>query len=362
MSAPGLVFRVIDTGQRGGRANMAFDQALIELHVERRIPDTIRFLQFSPCVLVGRHQNLAEEVDLDYCAEHGVEVGRRVTGGGALYLDPSQFGWELVFNRATLGVRDLADAARRICEAAAAGLSQLGIPVHYRPRNDLEIDGRKVGGTGGFFDNDTLFYQGTVLLDCDAARMTHALRVPAAKLAKRALTEAAARMIGLNQALGRPVAPADAKAALLRGFADNLGLTLQLGGIGQQEEARAAALLQDEIGTEDFVHGPQAPAAPHASAELATAGGRLRVDFRLEGPDRGLIREALITGDFFVTPPRIIYDLEASLRGSPAADAPHAIRHLLASRSATCLGFTPDDLARAADQALRGTAAEGCHD
>ena len=353
MTAPRPVFRVIDTGLRGGRANIAFDQALIELHVEQRIPDTIRFLEFSPCVLVGRHQNLAEEVDLAYCAEHGVEVGRRVTGGGGLYLDASQFGWELVFHRATLGVRDLADATQRICEAAAAGLSLLGVPVHYRPRNDLEIDGRKVGGTGGFFDNDTLFYQGTVLLGFDAARMTHALRVPAAKLAKRALTEAAARMIGLDQALGRPVAPADAKAALLRGFADRLGLTIQPGSIGPEEEDRAASLLHSEIGTEDFVCGPHvAAAAPHASADLATAGGRLRVDFRLEGPDRSLIREALITGDFFVTPPRAIFDLEASLRGSAAAAAPQAIRHTLASRGATCLGFTPDDLARAAEQAL----------
>ena len=43
---------------------------------------------------------------------------------------------------------------RRICEAAALGLNKLGVPARYRPRNDLEVDGRKISGTGGFFDGD----------------------------------------------------------------------------------------------------------------------------------------------------------------------------------------------------------------
>ncbi|HSQ04600.1 MAG TPA: hypothetical protein VLN59_11215, partial [Burkholderiales bacterium] len=74
-------FRVIDTGIRSGRANIAFDQALIEAHKARRIPDTIRFLRFRPSALVGIHQILSHEVRLDYCRTSGIEVGRRITGG-----------------------------------------------------------------------------------------------------------------------------------------------------------------------------------------------------------------------------------------------------------------------------------------
>lgn len=60
--------RVIDTGIRRGRENVAFDQALIEARNEGRVPETIRFLRFRPSALVGLHQILSHEVRLFYCA------------------------------------------------------------------------------------------------------------------------------------------------------------------------------------------------------------------------------------------------------------------------------------------------------
>ena len=50
------------------------------------------------------------------------------------------------------------------------------------------------------------------------------------------------------------------------------------------------------------------------SASLTGRGGTVRADIRLEGVHRDRIREVLITGDFFITPPRVVFDLEASLR------------------------------------------------
>ena len=129
--------RAIDTGIRSGRANVAFDQALIDAHRAGRIADTIRFLRFRPSALVGLHQILSHEVRLEFCRRQGIEVGRRITGGGGLYLDEGQIGWELVLARRSLGTTDLAAIARRICEAAAAGLRRLGAAAEFRPRNDI---------------------------------------------------------------------------------------------------------------------------------------------------------------------------------------------------------------------------------
>ncbi|MBI3371675.1 MAG: lipoate--protein ligase family protein, partial [Betaproteobacteria bacterium] len=82
-----IPFRVIDTGVRNGRTQIAFDQALIELHREGRVPDTVRFLRFEPSALVGRHQAIGQELKLDFCRANGVALVRRITGGGAIYLD-----------------------------------------------------------------------------------------------------------------------------------------------------------------------------------------------------------------------------------------------------------------------------------
>ena len=93
------LFRVVDTGVREGRFNIAFDQAMIELHQAGRIPDTFRFLRFPPTALIGRHQALSQEIDVPYCRAHGIGIVRRITGGGAIYLDEGQLGWGLVFHR-----------------------------------------------------------------------------------------------------------------------------------------------------------------------------------------------------------------------------------------------------------------------
>jgi lipoate-protein ligase A len=178
-------FRIIDTGVRAGRANIAFDAALIEERQADRVPDTIRFLRFPPTALIGRHQDLSREIDLDYCKSNSIGTVRRITGGGAIYLDEGQLGWELVFHRSSLGVAALPDLAREICNAAAKGFQELGVDAKFRPRNDIEVDGRKISGTGGFFDGDVLIYQGTVLVDMNAQQMVSALNVPQSNSASR---------------------------------------------------------------------------------------------------------------------------------------------------------------------------------
>jgi lipoate-protein ligase A len=340
-------FRVIDTGIRGGRANIAFDQALIHAHNERRIPDTIRFLRFRPSALVGIHQILSHEVRLDHCRSKGIEIGRRITGGGALYLDEGQIGWELVFDRSSLGRMDLTETTRRICESAALGLNKLGVPARYRPRNDIEVDGRKISGTGGFFDGDTLFYQGTLLIDFDPGDMIAALKVPVEKLAKRDLASARQRIVTMREILGENLPDlATIYRGLLDGFAEGLGILPQWGEISAHEEQLADRLYREEIGCDEFVEMADAPEVDDTlvSATLTRRGGSLRADIRLEGPARARIREALITGDFFVTPPRVIFDLEAALRGVELTQSGTIVREFFARTPAEFVNLGPTDI------------------
>jgi len=347
-------FRVIDTGLRNGRRQIAFDQAMIDAHREGRIPDSIRFLRFPPTALIGRHQALSSEIKIDYCRTHGIGIARRITGGGAIYFDEGQLGWELVFHRATLGVASLAELARQICEAAAAGLSKLGVDAKYRPRNDIEVDGRKLSGTGGFFDGDTLFYQGTVLVDMNPEHMVAALNVPEAKLARRALDSAAQRVVTLKELLGSAPRIDVVQEALLEGFAERLGVTPIQGGIGPDEEALAAKYHDEEIGTDAFVAEIDIPDAGDEvrAGSHSGAGGTVTAYVRLEGMGLDRIREVLITGDFFVTPPRTIFDLESMLRGVAASEAGAAVETFFTRASVGFLSVSPADFRRAVEAAI----------
>jgi lipoate-protein ligase A len=353
-------FRVIETGPHGGRESTALDQALIDARQQNRIPDTVRFIRFRPSALIGIHQYLSHEIRLDYCRAHGIEVGRRITGGGSLYLDEGQIGWELVFHRSTFGPLDLAEVTRRICEAFALGLNKLDVPARYRPRNDVEVDGRKISGTGGFFDRNLIFYQGTLLIDFDARKIGACLNVPAEKLAKRDLDSAAKRVITMREVLGDKLP--DMKTiydGLLAGFAEGLGIEPQWGTITPLEEELAAGHYRDEIGTDAYVEMLDAPADDDmtVSATRTGRGGSVRADIRLEGPRRELIREVLITGDFFVTPPRVIFDLEASLRGLNVSDVGVAIDAYFARTPADFLSLGPGDIRHVVDMALSGRSA-----
>ena len=355
-------FRIIDTGVREGRANIAFDAALIDERQADRVPDTIRFMRFPPTALIGRHQDLGREIDLDYCARHGIGTVRRITGGGAIYLDEGQLGWELVFHRRSLGIAALPDVAREVCNAAAAGLSSLGVDAKFRPRNDIEVNGRKISGTGGFYDGDILIYQGTVLVDLNPQRMVKALRVPESKLAKRNLDSAASRVVTLKELLGPDLPDLEViQWALVNGFKQHLGIDAVAGEITEAEETLAQKYYDEEIGTDDFVSEINDPAAERGvfAGTHTGAGGTIDSFVKLEGPTNAILQRVLISGDFFVTPPRIVFDLEAHLKGVRLDEVEPAIEQFFEQSSVDTLSVTPADFKASIADALAHGASHG---
>ena len=101
-------WRLLDTGPRPAAENMALDEALLEARTRGWTPNTLRFLQFDPpCALVGYHQSVEQEIRLDFCRAHGIEINRRITGGGGLFWDRSQLGWKSTRRATTTGCREM---------------------------------------------------------------------------------------------------------------------------------------------------------------------------------------------------------------------------------------------------------------
>jgi len=350
-------FRVVDAGLREGRFNIALDQAMIGLHEAGRIPDTIRFIHFPPTALVGRHQVLGRELDLAYCRRNGIGVARRVTGGGAIYMDQGQLGWALVFHRRTLGLPALGDVAGAICEAVAAGLGRLGVDARYRPRNDIEVEGRKISGTGGFFDGDTLIYQGTVLVDLDPERMLSVLKVPAGKLARHGAGSAAQRVVTLRELLGSATPSIETvQAALLEGFRERLALDWHADTLTEGELVLAQQQYDEEIGTDEFVSEIDEPqdAVAFSVGSHTCPGGTITAFVRFEGATRNRIGQVLFTGDFFVAPPRVVFDLEASLKGLAAGVAGPAVERFFTRHELSALTVQAEDFRASLEAALAG--------
>ncbi|MEO1767324.1 lipoyl protein ligase domain-containing protein [Thiobacter aerophilum] len=347
------IWRLLDTGLRGAAENIAFNRALLEARAAGEGPNTLRFLRFTPSALVGFHQDPRQELDLDYCQHNGIEVQRRITGGGAIYFDAGQLGWELYLHRSTLGVAQLGLIAQRICEAAAQGISALGVDARFRPRNDIEVGGRKISGTGGVFEGEALMYQGTLLIEFDVSRMLRVLRIPAEKLADKALTSARERVASLAELLGAAPALATVQTALAQAFGQAFQVGFAPAGLNEAEQRRFATALA-EVREPAWVFGEgMRGGAVRLQAMRKFPAGLVRVGMAYDAA-RDRIEQIQFTGDFFVHPRRALLDLEAALRDVRASQLEAAVHAFFAAREVDLAGLRPADFVAVAQAALAG--------
>ena len=227
---------MIDTGSLSAAENIALDHTLLQARANGLSANTIRFLQFNPpCALIGFHQTIEQEIRTDFCKERGIDINRRITGGGAIYFDTTQLGWEVIASRADIGSINIQELAEKICNAAASGLKRLGIDAEFRPRNDIEVSGKKISGTGGVFDGDAFLYQGTILVDFNAEAMLKALRIPTEKLTAKGLNSAKERVTSIKDELGYLPSLDKIKDALMAGFAEAFSIKLEKGRLTGEE-------------------------------------------------------------------------------------------------------------------------------
>jgi lipoate-protein ligase A len=267
-------------------------------------------------------------------------------------MDETQFGWELYLHKSELGTADMTAIARRICEAAAEGLSTLGIAARFRPRNDIEVGGRKISGTGGAFDGDALLYQGTVLVEFDVAKMLRILRIPAEKLADKALADARERVVNLRDLLGAAPSLDEVKGRIQTAFATEFGVEFVAGELTAEELQRYEAALA-EIDTPawvDLVHRPRAD-QPIVEAAQKFAGGLLRAAVAYDRIG-GRIRQVWFTGDVFVSPRRTLVDLESVLKDLSVDRLEAAVQAFFAGRQVDMLTLAPKDFSAVVRQAL----------
>jgi lipoate-protein ligase A len=316
-----------DAGLAPASAHFAADALRLAAHAAGQASDELRFYRMTPAIVVGRHQRVFHEVRLDYCAAHGIEVLRRLTGGGTLYHDPDQLAFSLVCAAGEVG---LADALMQLCEGLAAGLRTLGLPVVFRAPNDLEVDGRKLASGFVTRRGDTLLFHGGLLLEVDIERALSALRLPTEKLSPRGLAGARQRLVTVRELLGAVPPLAEVRAAMAEGLTAALGRTAL-----SVVDVPPPAPIADTCPIDHWPSG--------AEALWKTGGGLLRATLAFDASGERVVAAGL-GGDVVVDPPESFDDLEDWLRGALVVDLPTQVERFFADRSVELLGFTLADV------------------
>ena len=307
--------RVIDTGHLSAAENMALDAAILEARELDLIPDTLRFLSFKPhCALVGSFQSINKELRLDYCKEDLIEINRRLTGGGALYWGESDVGWEFFstkesFNRCL----NYEQYYELFCSAAAAGINKFGLKSAFRPRNDIEIDGRKISGSGGTSLKNAFMFQGTLLVDLDIEIMLKTLRVPVEKLKFSEINSLKDRLTWLSRELGYCPKRGDIIENLITGFKDYFKINTYIDTLSEAEKKLFKEKLSYYRSDSHIYKITEEKSISYIyyyyKSEKKVIKCAANIDFK-----RKILKNIYFTGDFFCYPARAIYDLESALK------------------------------------------------
>jgi lipoate---protein ligase len=304
----------------GAAAGLAADEALMLRYgrdEQARAEATLRLYTYrSHCALVGRYQNLEDEVDLAACAARGLQHGRRPTGGGAILMGAGQLG-VAVCTRAPAGIAPK-ELLRRYADGVIAGLARLGIDAAFRSKNDLEVGGRKIAGLGLYVDDrGALLFHTSLLANLDIPLMLEVLKIPGAKVSDKAVERVADRVTTVSRELGRTVTALDIRDEVRAGFTTALGLELVEGEMEAAEHERKDALIREKYANDEWIHQRSPLPDARGTAGLKTPEGFVRVYVGVHGDT---IKSLLVAGDFN-TLPAGISRLEAALRWSRAEPA-----------------------------------------
>ena len=176
------------------RRSLAFYLAMEEF-VAREIEGEAFFVwRVEPTVIFGRNQVLENEVNLEYCREHGVDIVRRKSGGGCVYSDLGNIMVSYISRRG-----DVSEVFDRYMTALTEALRALGVPVEKSGRNDILLEGRKISGNAFHQLPDRSIVHGTLLYSTDLEALTEAIKPPVEKLQRHGVESVRQRVMNLSE-------------------------------------------------------------------------------------------------------------------------------------------------------------------
>jgi len=231
---------------------MALDQVLAEEVGEGRRKPTLRIWEWKdPAVVIGSFQSLRNEVDLENAHKFGFDVVRRISGGGAMFMEAGTAITYSIYAPAELvqGM-SFADSYAFLDEWTIIALKSLGIEASYQPLNDITSPTGKIGGAAQKrLGNGAVLHHVTMSYDMDGEKMVQVLRIGREKMSDKGTKSAAKRVDPLRSQTGltRP----EIIQRMEETFTGLYGATPSE--ITPEELARAEALVTEKFGTEDWL-------------------------------------------------------------------------------------------------------------
>lgn len=268
-------WRLLDTGRHDGFANMAIDEALLEVYAASGGLPMLRFYTWSPPALsLGYGQQIEADVNVERCRALGIDVVRRPTGGRAVLHDHEITYSVVIREDDPLAAMGVLASYLTISRALIRGLSYLGIAAELIPLRrpapvpahetspvcfgmpssyEVAVAGRKIIGSAQRRSQGVIMQHGSLPITLDRDTLFTVLQSSRGMpLSSREEETFRMRMTTLQEAGGRSYDYAEVVTALARGFAETWDIELRPDDLTAEERRLSDHLRATKYATDTW--------------------------------------------------------------------------------------------------------------
>lgn len=232
-------WRLIIDSPRNAFMNMAVDEAILSEGIS-----TLRLYKWKPSAIsIGYFQSIEEEVNLQECRKQGVDVVRRITGGGAVYHDEyGEITYSVVCPQKLLP-ENILQSYKVICNSICHGLKFLGVDAFHSGINDIVVNGRKISGSAQTRRYGRVLQHGTILVKTNVKKMFSLLKIGKEKISDKEIKRVEDRVTSLEKEIGE-VDDNDVINSVVRGFEEKMKIKFYENGLNDKEISIADILRE----------------------------------------------------------------------------------------------------------------------
>ncbi|MFJ6416338.1 biotin/lipoate A/B protein ligase family protein [Paeniglutamicibacter sp. NPDC091659] len=182
--------------------NVALDEVIARQVAAGTRGPTLRFWDWDDSgVVIGSFQSLRNEVDAEAAAANGIQVVRRISGGGAMFMEAGNcITYSLYLPGSLVDGMSFADSYPFLDTWVMEALASVGVKAHYKPLNDIATDAGKIGGAAQKrLAGGVVLHHVTMSYDIDAEKMMSVLRIGREKISDKGIASAAKRVDPLKR-------------------------------------------------------------------------------------------------------------------------------------------------------------------
>lgn len=269
---------------------LSFYLALEEYVARQLAPADYFFMwQVKPSVIFGRNQLIENEVNMDYCRSHNIQMFRRKSGGGCVYADMNNVMMSYITADDQVGF-----TFNRYISMVVLMLQKLGIDASGSRRNDVMIGNKKVSGTAFYkpvarteHHPGRSIVHGTMLYDTDMLNMVGSITPSSAKLLSKGVASVRQRVALLK----------DYTTLTLDEFKDHVRKTLCDGELMlTDDDIQHVQEIEKEYLSDDFIYGKN-PQYTIVKKRRIEGVGEFEARIALKN---GVIQRVNLMGDYFL--------------------------------------------------------------